>query len=142
MLLAHGVLRRIFEIFERNRVSVDVVATSEVSVSVTVDDPSHLESLVVDLAPFGDVVIERNRAILALVGSGLGGGSRTMARALAALGDVRVHMISLSATEINLTLIVDGDQLAPAMRRVHDAFFGPDAAAPAADTAPAPGAAA
>ena len=129
MLLAHGVLRRIFEVFERHRVSVDVVATSEVSVSVTVDDPSRLESLVVDLAGFGDVTIERNRAILSLVGSGLGGGSRTMARALGALGDVRVHMLSLSATEINLTLIVDGDQLQPAMRAVHDAFFGAGAVA-------------
>ena len=129
MLLAHGVLRSIFEVFERHRVSVDVVATSEVSVSVTVDDPSRLESLLVDLAGFGDVTIERNRAILSLVGSGLGGGSRTMARALGALGDVRVHMLSLSATEINLTLIVDGDQLQPAMRAVHDAFFGAGAVA-------------
>ena len=129
MLLAHGVLRRIFEVFERHRVSVDVVATSEVSVSMTVDDPSRLESLVVDLAGFGDVTIERNRAILSLVGSGLGGGSRTMARDLGALGDVRVHMLSLSATEINLTLIVDGDQLQPAMRAVHDAFFGAGAVA-------------
>ena len=128
MLLAHGVLRRILEAFERHGVSVDVVATSEVSVSMTVDDPSRLESLLVDLTPFGDVVIERDRAILSLVGSGLGGGSRTMARALAAIGDVRVHMLSLSATGINLTLIVDGDQLAPAMRLVHGAFFG-DAAA-------------
>jgi aspartate kinase len=51
-----------------------------------------------------------------------------MARALGALGDVRVHMLSLSATEINLTLIVDGDQLQPAMRSVHDAFFGAGAA--------------
>ena len=128
LLLAHGMLRRIFEVFERHRVSVDVVATSEVSVSVTVDDPSRLESLLVDLAGFGDVTIERNRAILSLVGSGLGGGSRTMARALGALGDVRVHMLSLSATEINLTLILDGDQLQPSMRAVHDAFFGPASA--------------
>ena len=124
MLLAHGMLRRIFEVFERHRVSVDVVATSEVSVSMTVDDPQRLEALVVDLAPFGDVVIERHRAIVALVGSGLGGGSRTMARALAALGDVRVHMLSLSATEINLTIIVDADQLAPAIRSLHAEFFG------------------
>lgn len=140
MLLAHGVLRRIFEVFERNRVSVDVVATSEVSVSMTVDDASRLDTLLVELAPFGDVVIERNRAILSLVGSALGRGSRTMARALAALGDVRLHMISLSATEINLTLIVDGDQLQPAMRAVHAEFFGasaPMTSAPSAERATA-----
>lgn len=124
MLLAHGVLRRIFEVFERHRVSIDVVATSEVSVSVTVDDPSRLEPLLVDLAPFGDVAIERRRAILAVVGSGLGGGSRTMARALDALGDIRVHMLSLSATEINLTILVDDELLPAAMRALHGAFFG------------------
>ena len=124
MLLAHGALRRIFEVFERHRVSVDVVATSEVSVSVTVDDPARLEALMVDLLPFGDVGIERDRAILSLVGAALGGDGGTMARALRALADVRVHMISLSATQINLTLIVDGDRLHDAMRRVHAEFFG------------------
>lgn len=137
MLLAHGVLRRIFEVFERHRVSIDVVATSEVSVSVTVDDPSRLEPLLVDLAPFGDVAIERRRAIVALVGSGLGGGSRTMARALAALGDLRVHMLSLSATEINLTILVDDEMLPAAMRALHAAFFEhetPRGIAPAAQS--------
>jgi aspartate kinase len=123
MLLAHGFLRALFEIFERQRTSVDVVATSEVSVSVTVDDPSRLDALLVDLAALGDVSVERNRAIIAVVGGALGGSSRTMARALGALGDIPVHMISLSATEINLTLIVDGSDLAPAMRALHAAFF-------------------
>jgi aspartate kinase len=130
MLLAHGVLRSIFEVFERHRVSVDVVATSEVSVSMTVDEAARLDALFVDLLPFGDVVVERHRAVLSLVGSGMGGGSRTMARALGALGDTRVHMISLSATEINLTLVVDGDQLHPGMRALHEEFFPVSGAEP------------
>lgn len=130
MLLAPGMLRRIFEVFEQHRVSVDVVATSEVSVSVTLDDASRLEELVIALAPYGDVIVERNRAILAVVGSGLGDGGRTMARALAALGDDRVHMLSLSATQINLTLVVDGDRLHAGMRQLHEEFFC--AVAPAA----------
>jgi aspartate kinase len=129
MLLQHGFLRTLFEVFERHRTSVDVVATSEVSVSVTVDDPSRLEGLVVDLMALGDVSIERNRAIVAIVGAALGGHSRTMARALAALGDIPVHMISLSATQINLTLIVDDEQLVPAMRALHGEFFGQSAVA-------------
>jgi len=124
MLLAPGFLRTLFEIFERHRMSVDVVATSEVSVSVTVDDPTHLDGLIVDLRALGDVAIERQRGILALVGAGLGGSSTTMARALAALGDIRVHMVSLSATEINLTIIVDSDALPDAMRALHREFFG------------------
>lgn len=123
MLLAHGFLARIFEIFDRHRTSVDVVATSEVSVSLTIDDARHLESLVVDLSQLGDVAVERNRGIIALVGAGLGTDSAAMARALGALKDTRVHMLSLSASGINLTMLVDADQVSSAMRQLHAAFF-------------------
>ncbi|HYV99000.1 MAG TPA: lysine-sensitive aspartokinase 3 [Gemmatimonadaceae bacterium] len=123
MLMAHGFLSEIFDTFERHRTSVDVVATSEVSVSLTVDDASHLDDLVHDLSKLGDVSIERNRGIVALVGADLGASSPSMARALSALGDIRVHMLSLSATGINLTLLVDGEAVSEAMRRLHGAFF-------------------
>ena len=123
MLAAPGTMRAIFEVFERNRTSVDVVATSEVSVSVTVDDVRHLEAIVAQLSAFGDVSVERGRGIVALVGAGLGESTVSMARALTALGDLRVYMLSLSATGINLTLIVDGDAVHDAMRRLHAAFF-------------------
>ncbi len=123
MLLAHGFLRSIFEIFDRHRTSVDVVATSEISVSLTVDDPRHLDSLVVDLSHLGDVSVERNRGIVALVGAGLSASSIAMSRALASLGTIRVHMLSLSASGINLTMLVDGDQVVPAMRALHLTFF-------------------
>jgi len=123
MLLAPGFLRTLFEVFERHHTSVDVVATSEVSVSVTVDDPSRLDALLVELRALGDVSVERQRAVVAVVGAGLGGDSTTMARALGALHGMRVHMISLSATEINLTIIIDGDRLGQAMRALHAEFF-------------------
>ncbi len=128
MLAAPGALRAIFEVFERNRTSVDVVATSEVSVSLTVDDDLHLDAVVAQLRAFGDVSVERGRGIVALVGAGLGESSPTMAAALTAIGDVRLHMLSLSATGINLTLIVDGDQVKPVMQRLHAQFFGGGAA--------------
>jgi aspartate kinase len=124
MLLAHGFLRNIFEIFDRHRTSVDVVATSEISVSLTIDDARHLDSLVVDLAPLGDVSVERNRGIVALVGAGLTSSAGAMSRALAALGDTRVHMLSLSASGINLTMLVDADRVTPALRALHAEFFG------------------
>ena len=123
MLLAHGFLARIFEIFDRHRTSVDVVATSEISVSLTIDDARHLESLVGDLSQLGDVSIERNRGIVALVGAGLGADSEAMARALGALKGMKVHMLSLSASGINLTMLVDADQVSSAMRQLHSAFF-------------------
>jgi len=124
MLLTEGFLRRLFAIFERHRTSVDVVATSEISVSLTVDDSTRLERIIRDLRELGDVAIERNRGIVAVVGSALNEGGSAMSRALAAIGDVRVHMLSLSSTGINLTMVVDSDLVKPAMQRLHDAFFG------------------
>lgn len=126
MLLAHGFLRRVFEIFERHKTSVDVVATSEVSVSVTIDDASRLDSLLVDLRDLGDVAIERNRGIIAIVGAGICDAGGAMGRALMALGEVQIHMMSLSASGINLTVIVDADAVHPAMQRLHTEFFGPE----------------
>lgn len=123
MLFAHGFLREIFDAFARRHTAVDVVATSEVSVSVTVDDVTHLDDLLHDLSALGDVSVERYRGIVVLVGADLGSSSPAMARALTALGDIRVHMLSLSATRTNLTLLVDGDSVQEAMRRLHAAFF-------------------
>ena len=128
MLLQHGFMRTLFEVFDRHRTSVDVVATSEVSVSVTIDDASQLDSLVVDLSQLGDVSVERNRGIVAIVGAGLSESSEAMSRALASMRSLRIHMLSLSASGINLTMLVDGDQVTEAMRRLHEEFFT-DAAA-------------
>lgn len=123
MLLAHGFLRSIFEVFDRHRTSVDVVATSEISVSLTIDDARHLDSLVVDLSHLGDVSVERNRGIVAIVGAGLTSSGSAMSRALASLGGTRVHMLSLSASGINLTMLVDADQVTPALQALHREFF-------------------
>ena len=124
MLLAEGFLKAMFAVFEQHRTSVDVVATSEVSVSVTIDDVSQLEALVIDLRALGDVSMERNRGIVSIVGSGLSDGGTAMATALQAIGELRVHMLSLSSSGINLTVVVDGDQVHAAMQRLHVAFFG------------------
>ena len=123
MLLTEGFLRALFEIFERHKTSVDVVATSEVSVSLTVDDATHLEAVLGDLGALGDVAIERNRGIVAVVGAALSDGGTSMSRALRALGDTRVYMLSLSATGINLTIVVDEHEVNPAMQRLHAEFF-------------------
>jgi aspartate kinase len=123
MLLSEGFLRTTFDVFHRHRASVDVVATSEVSVSLTIDDAERLDALLPDLRELGDVAIERNRGIVALVGAALSSGGEHMARALGALRDTPIHMLSLSATGINLTIVVDGEQVSPVMRRLHEEFF-------------------
>ena len=123
MLLTEGFLRELFGVFERHKTSVDVVATSEVSVSLTIDDASRLEELLVDLRQLGDVAIDRNRGIVALVGAALADNAAAMSRALAAIGDTRLHMLSLSATGINLTMVVESDDVNPLMQRLHAEFF-------------------
>lgn len=123
MLLAQGFLRSVFEICERHRTSVDVVATSEVSVSVTLDDAARLDELLVDLRMLGDVSVERERAVVAIVGAGIGDHASCMGRALQALGDAHVHMLSLSASGINLTVVVDGHAMHDVVRALHSEFF-------------------
>jgi aspartate kinase len=123
MLMTEGFLRTLFAVFEARRTPVDVVATSEVSVSLTVDEAAPLDVLVGDLRELGDVSIERGRGIVAVVGAGLSDGGTAMARVLQTIGDVHVHMLSLSATGINLTVVVDGGQVQPMIQRLHAAFF-------------------
>lgn len=123
MLLAHGFLRRVFEVFERHSTSVDVVATSEVSVSMTLDDVTKLDSIVVDLSALGDVSVEHDRGIVAVVGAGIADHSDAMGRALARFTGSTVHMISLSATAINLTAVVDSGRVGDIMRGLHAEFF-------------------
>ncbi|MGI8508633.1 MAG: lysine-sensitive aspartokinase 3 [Gemmatimonadaceae bacterium] len=131
MLLAKGFLRAVFEIFERHRISIDVVSTSEVSVSVTLDDAAGLDTLLVDLRMLGDVAIERDKAVVAIVGAGIGDRADCMGRVLNALGGVHVHMVSLSATGINLTVVLDGKAMLDAVTALHEEFF------PSADSAAA-----
>jgi aspartate kinase len=123
MLGGSGFLASIFEAFGRRDVSVDLVATSEVSVSVTVDGKAGVDELASDLRELGEVRIERDRAVVALVGERLLKTPGVPGKALAALSDINVEMISLGANEINLSLVVERGQAAEAQRRLHAAFF-------------------
>jgi aspartate kinase len=123
MLMTYGFLRRVFEIFERHRTSVDVVTTSEVSVSVTVDDDAQLAGIVEALGEFADVNVERDMAILSAVGENLRIDSRIAGRVIGALEGVAVRMVSQAASRRNVTIVLRDAQLAPAMARLHAVFF-------------------
>jgi aspartate kinase len=123
MLFQHGFLRRVFDLFDQHSVSVDVVATSEVSVSVTVDDQAPLDVLLGALRQIGDVSIERRRAIISVVGSGIADDADAMGTVLRALGHRRIHMLSLSASAINLTILLDDADVPDAMQALHTALF-------------------
>ena len=123
MLMAHGFLRRIFEVFEQHRISVDVVTTSEVSVSVTIDDARRVPEAMETLRGVADVTREDGMAILCAVGEGLQDDPAVVRDLLAATGGVPIRMVSQAAARRNITLVLKADDLAPTLERVHDRFF-------------------
>ncbi len=123
MLMAHGFLRRVFEVFERYRTSVDVVTTSEVSVSVTVDDAAGLAAIVEALSEFAEVTVEGGLAILCAVGDNLRTDPRIAARVIGALEGFPVRMISQAASRRNVTIVLRDGDLATGMAALHREFF-------------------
>ena len=124
MLGAYGVLREIFEVFERHEVPVDVLASSEVSVSVTIDDSAASPTLQADLARLGEVSVLSGRAIIAIVGHGLWRTAGIPAQAFQAVRDVHIELISQGASSSNMTFVIDQSDVPGVVRRLHDAFFG------------------
>lgn len=123
MLLAHGYASRVFSVFEKHRVPVDVIATSEVSISITVDEKSPIDELVRDLSEFTDVSVLRDLAVVSVVGKALRTTPRIAARVFAALDDVNVVLISQGASDTNLTFVVEAGDAVEAVRRLHREFF-------------------
>jgi aspartate kinase len=125
MLMAHGFLRRIFEVFEQHRTSVDVVTTSEVSVSVTIDDTQHLNDAIETLRSVAEVTREDDMAIICAVGDGLQNDPTFVGHLLEAIGRVPIRMVSQAAARRNITLVIYEADLPMALKRVHDRFFQP-----------------
>jgi len=126
MLMAHGFLNRIFQVFEQHRTPVDVVTTSEVSVSVTIDDVRSLPSIMEKLHDVAEVTREDNMAIVCAVGEGLQGDPTFVSELLHAIGEVPIRMVSQAASRRNITLVIRESDLAKTLERVHDRFFASD----------------
>ena len=120
MLMAHGFLRRLFEVFDRLETPVDVVTTSEVNVSVTIDNPSRLRELVAELSTFAAVSTEPDMALLCIVGDGLQADPHLFPRVVGMLDGISCRMVSQSASRRNLTFVLREADLARAMMRLHD----------------------
>jgi aspartate kinase len=124
MLLAFGFLRRIFEIFEKCQTAVDLVATSEVSVSMTIDNPASVNAIARDLAEIGTVGVEAEKSIICLVGQDLWKDTVFLSRVFRSLKSTPVRMISLGSSDINLSLVVPDGDTEDCVRRLHAEFFG------------------
>jgi aspartate kinase len=123
MLMAHGFLRRLFEVFERFKTPVDVVTTSEVSVSVTVDNPRRLDDILGNLRTFAEVACEPAMAIVCVVGENLRTDPALFAKAVTSLGQVPLRLVSQAASRRNITFVLRDSDIPEAMSRLHAALF-------------------
>lgn len=123
MLGAYGFLRALFEVFAEHKTAVDVVTTSEVSVSLSLDDTTSLGEIVADLEKLGTVTVEEKRAILCVVGEGLRTTPGIAARIFSTISDINVSLISQGASRINLTFAVEEERVRETVARLHKEFF-------------------
>jgi aspartate kinase len=123
MLMSHGYLRAIFEVFDRHKCAVDMVSTSEVSVSLTVDSNEKLPEIAADLSQLADVKYEGRKALICMVGENIRGQQGIAARVFQAIRHVNVRMISQGASEINMSFMIEEDDAEEAIRSLHAEFF-------------------
>ena len=123
MLMAFGFLRRLFEVFERFRTPVDVVTTSEVSVSVTVDSTRRLDDIISNLRKFAEVSTKPDMAIVCIVGENLRSDSTLFARAVNALEKIPLRLVSQAGSRRNITFVMADSDVVAAMNLLHDQFF-------------------
>jgi aspartate kinase len=123
MLGAYGFLRALFEVFDRHRTVIDVVTTSEVSVSLSLDEASALPAIVEELERFGTVRVVKRQATVCVVGEGLRGTPGVVARVFNSISDINISLISQGASSINFTFVVDEERVHEVVRRLHDEFF-------------------
>ena len=124
MLGAYGFLRALFEVFDRYRTVIDVVTTSEVSVSLSLDDARSLPAIMEELEQLGTVRVEKGRAIICVVGEGLRGTPGIAARAFSTISDINVSLISQGASSVNFTFAVEEEHANEVVTRLHQEFFG------------------
>jgi aspartate kinase len=123
MLLSHGYLRAIFEVFDRHKCPVDMVSTSEVSVSLSVDSNDKLSAIAADLSSLADVKYEGRKALVCMVGENIRGQNGIAARVFESVRHVNLRMISQGASEINMSFMIEEDDAEEAVRSLHAEFF-------------------
>lgn len=123
MLLAYGFLRRIFEIFEKYKTPIDMITTSEVAVSVTIDDLSHLDQILAELQALGSVEVDRNQTIICIVGNMVSETKGAIKSVMDALVDIPVRMVSYGGSRHNVSILVDAQYKVQALKSLNEGVF-------------------
>jgi aspartate kinase len=124
MLLAYGFLRNIFEVFEKYKTSIDMITTSEVAVSVTIDNPGSLKQIVKELEPFGVITVEENQSIVSVVGNEIAQTKNILARLFDALSAVPVSMVSYGGSRHNVSILVPSAYKTQTLQLLNKGLFG------------------
>jgi aspartate kinase len=123
MLMSHGYLKAVFDVFDKYKCAIDMVSTSEVSISLTVDSNQQLPEICADLAKIADVKMEGHKALVCLVGEDIRGHNGIAGQVFGAISHVNVRMISQGASEINMSFMIDEEDVEEAVRSLHGHFF-------------------
>lgn len=124
MLLAYGFLKTIFEIFDKYKTSIDMITTSEVAVSLTIDNPSNLEYILKELREIANVEYEKDQTIIAIVGNIAKNESGYAVKILEALKNIPLHMISYGGSEHNISVVIDSNSKKEALQALNTTLFG------------------
>ena len=124
MLLAYGFLRKIFEVFEKYRTSIDMITTSEVAVSLTIDNPTHLKEILKELEPFGTVEIDQNQAIISVVGNEISQTEDIIKKLFGSIVNIPVRMVSYGGSPHNISLLVSADHKIQILQQLNKGMFG------------------
>lgn len=124
MLLAYGFLRKVFEIFEKYRTSIDMITTSEVAVSLTVDNDAALREIVRELETFSTVSVDKNQTIVCIVGNEIAAQPDTLKRVFDSLNNIDVRMVSYGGSVHNVSILVEGGQKKQVLQQLNKGLFG------------------
>jgi aspartate kinase len=124
MLMAYGFLRRVFEVFESHKTSIDMITTSEVTVSLTIDNASHLQSIEHELRKFGTIEIDRDQTIICIVGQKITEQKGVLKKIFDSLSSIPVRMVSCGGSTNNVSVLVDKQYKEIALNALNEGLFG------------------
>ncbi|ASZ14601.1 aspartate kinase [Chitinophaga pendula] len=126
MLLAYGFLRKIFEVFEKYRTPIDMITTSEVAVSITIDNNQHLDQVLKELQPFGTVELDHHQSIVSIVGNEVAATPSILKKLFNALDEVPLRMISYGGSRHNISILVGGQYKEKTLQLLNKGLFDLD----------------
>ena len=123
MLLAYGFLRKIFEVFEKYKTPIDMITTSEVAVSLTIDDNTNLKAITSELEAFGNVEVDREQTIICIAGENIPDQDDAAARVFDSLKGIPVRMVSFGGSRFNISVLVSMQDKQRALQALNDGLF-------------------